>query len=115
LQWFACQRKPLSAPQSQTWRCKTAPAASSCGDPQQKSPGRGRGFNGSKESWIRRYQYFAITGPPKVRVLDFEKRYRRRRQLNMCVSVAADAFLAIVAKMTQAPGIAGAAAFPLIY
>jgi len=50
-----------------------------------------------------------------VRVLDFEKRYRRRRQLNMCVSVAADAFLAIVAKMTQAPGIAGAAAFPLIY
>jgi hypothetical protein len=33
----------------------------------------------------------------------------------MCVSVAANAFFAIVAKMTQAPGIAAAAAFPLIY
>jgi hypothetical protein len=43
------------------------------------------------------------------------KRYRRRGQLNMCVSVAADAFFAIVAKMTQTPGIAGAARIPLIY
>jgi hypothetical protein len=33
----------------------------------------------------------------------------------MCVSVAADAFFAIVAKMTQTPGIAGAARIPLIY